>query len=109
MSVIRFKVDGNISSYLSTSQIFPYFDEKEIILIETQFLKILLNLCTARVDKRVVIRGPSGTGKTSSAIYLFNNLNSVGPLLLCSPQFYQSDDVFIRDYKEAFCKGNNYQ
>ena len=87
MSVIRFKVDDqDIVSYLSMSQIFPNLGE-EIVLIETKFLKNLLNLCSYyRAAKGVVIRGPSATGKTSSASYLFNKLSSAGPLLLCSPQ-----------------------
>ena len=106
--VIWIKVnDPKISTFLSASHISWTFDEgEEIVLIETQFLRDLLNLCTTRQGKGVVIRGPSGTGKTTSAIYLVGKLSSKTPLLLCSPRCYKSNRIFY-GYIEAFCKGNN--
>ena len=107
--VIRIEVDDpEILTFLSISQIWCDFDEEEKnVLIETQFLRNLLIFCTTRQEKGVVIRGPSGTGKTTSAIYLFDKLSSKNPLLLCSPRCYNSDQIFY-SYIAAFCKGNIY-
>ena len=78
-----------------------------VILIETDFLKKLLNLCTEQLASGVAIRGPPGTGKSSSSLYLWNKLRKLEtpvPFLVCSPQCL-CPTVF-NPYIESFCTGN---
>lgn len=78
-----------------------------VIMIETDFLKQLLNHCTTRSNEGIVIRGPSGTGKSSSSLYLWEKLHKLVPFLVCSPQCY-SDSVAFISYIKSFCEGNYY-
>ena len=78
-----------------------------VILVETEFLKGLLDLCTKQPMKGVAIRGPSGTGKSMSSLYLWyklRNLETPIPFLVCSPQCF-SDHIFY-PYIQSFCEGN---
>ena len=79
-------------------------------LIETDFLKKLLQLCTKDTQNQkdgVVIRGSSGTGKTFSCVYLWKKLKERGiPFLVCSPQcFTQDKSLFISPYIQSFLEG----
>lgn len=78
-----------------------------VILIETDFLKKLLKFCIEQPKSGVAIRGPSGTGKTSSSLYLWNKLRTMEPpvpFLACSPS--SLNPLFFNPYIESFCTGN---
>ena len=52
----------------------------KMVLIEMEFLKELMKWCTAvqRPKPGIMIRGPSGTGKTFSCVYLWKKLKERG-------------------------------
>ena len=78
-----------------------------VILIETDFLKKLLTFCIEQPESGVAIRGPSGTGKTSSCLYLQYKLRTLEPpvpFLACSTSTLKPS--IFNPYIESFCAGN---
>ena len=80
-------------------------------LIETDFLKKLLQLCTKDTQNQkdgVVIRGSSGTGKTFSCVYLWKKLKEQGiPFLVCSTLcLMQTNFLCFEPYIRSFLEGN---
>ena len=104
MQVLKYYIDDfNVSFFFN--MIARRIRTEPVTLIETDFLKKLLDYCTNQPDSGVGIRGPSGTGKSSSALYLWYKLRRLEtpvPFLACSPQ---CNHVF-KPYLKSFCKGN---
>ena len=106
--MLEFDIDDARVWYLF-STIVEGAGNNHVILIETNFLKELLRHCTTRSTHGVAIRGPSGTGISTSSLYLWNklrNLDKPVPFLVCSLQCIDDPDFNL--YIQSFCEGNYY-
>ena len=72
MQVLKYNID-NVSVSIFFNTILRGISTNPVTLIETDFFKKLLDRCTNQPMLGVEINGPSGTGKSSSALYLWKN------------------------------------
>ena len=106
MQVLEFDLnDVSISCFFQT--MVQRGDCESVKLIETTFLKELLDLCTEQPLRRVSIRGPSGTGKSTSSLYLWNKLQYLTtPIRFLAWSPLCMNPTIFMPYIQSFCEGN---
>ena len=106
MQILKYPIeDVRVSVYFAHLLRGAHIDP--VILVETDFFKKLLKFCIEQPESGVAIRGPSGTGKTSSCLYLWYKLCTLEPpvpFLACSTSTLEPS--IFNPYIESFCAGN---
>ena len=76
-------------------------------LIVTKLFKDLLKTIMDRTPCGVIIRGPPGTGKSTSCIYLWKMLKDADiPFLVCFIETFDPNITSFHHYIRGFLQGN---